>query len=53
MSDRQLETQNYREAMVDRKNHAMDDCKYFMNSGASLKTRKVTLPVLVKRFHNW
>lgn len=35
MSDRQLETQNYREALVDRHNHSLDDCKYFMNSGAA------------------
>lgn len=32
MSDKQLETQNYRESLVDRHNHSLDDCKYFMNS---------------------
>ncbi len=53
LSDRQLETQNYRESMVDKNNHALDDCKYFMNSKPSLKNRKITLPVLVKRFANW
>ena len=53
MSDKQLETQNYREAMVDKHNHALDDCKYFMNSAPNVKARKLTLPVLVKRFHNW
>jgi hypothetical protein len=31
MTERQLETQNYREAVLDKNNHAMDDCKYFMN----------------------
>lgn len=31
MTEKQLETQNYREAIVDKHNHAMDDCKYFMN----------------------
>lgn len=48
MSDRQLETQNYREALVDRKNHALDDCKYFMNSGlTNFKPRILKLPSLV------
>jgi len=48
MSDRQLETQNYREALIDRKNHALDDCKYFMNSGAAKsKPRTLKLPSLV------
>ncbi|MDE1766558.1 MAG: hypothetical protein KGI27_09870 [Thaumarchaeota archaeon] len=32
MTHRQLETQNYKETMVNKHNHAMDDCKYFMNS---------------------
>jgi hypothetical protein len=32
MTERQLESSNFREAMVDKNNHAMDDCKYFMNS---------------------
>lgn len=44
MSDRQLETQNYREALIDKHNHALDDCKYFMNSGAS-STRRTPLRI--------
>ena len=48
MSDRQLETQNYREALIDRHNHSLDDCKYFMNSGAAArKSRPLRLPPLV------
>jgi hypothetical protein len=47
MSERQLETQNYREAMVDRHNHSLDDCKYFINSVNGLKSRKVSLPNLI------
>ena len=39
MTDRQLETQNYREAMVDKHNHAMDATKYFMNAGARPVTK--------------
>ena len=50
MSERQLETQNYREALVDKQNHALDDCKYFMNSSPSLKTRKIQLPNLAAKF---
>jgi hypothetical protein len=50
MTDRQLETQNYREQLVDRKNHALDDCKYFMNSQPSFRSTKVTLPNLVKSY---
>lgn len=53
MSERQLETQNYRESLVDKNNHALDDCKYFMNSATSVISRKIKLPVLVKRYHNW
>ena len=44
MSDRQLEGQNYKEKLVDKHNHALDDCKYFMNSRPSLKTKRTTLP---------
>jgi hypothetical protein len=32
MTDRQLQTQNYNEKMLNKHNHALDDCKYFMNS---------------------
>lgn len=48
MSDRQLETTNYREALVDRNNHALDDCKYFMNSPAvRAPARPLRLPSMV------
>lgn len=50
MSERQLETQNFNEQMVDKFNHALDDCKYFMNSSPSLRTRKVVLPNLAGKF---
>lgn len=39
MTDRQLETQNYRETMVDKHNHAMDATKYFMNIGVGKQTK--------------
>lgn len=35
MTDRQLETQNYKETMVDKHNHALDATKYFMNVGVA------------------
>ena len=48
MTDRQLETQNYREALVDRHNHSLDDCKYFMNSGAArTRSKPLKMPSLV------
>lgn len=50
MSERQLETQNYRETLVDKFNHALDDCKYFMNSAPSVRTRKIRLPNLAEKF---
>lgn len=50
MTERQLETQNFREQLVDKANHAMDDCKYFMNSSPSIRTRKITLPNLAAQF---
>ena len=50
MSERQLETQNFREAMVDKKNHGLDACKYVMNSSLPLKPRKVTLPNTAAKF---
>lgn len=53
MSDRQLETQNYREAMVDRHNHSLDDCKYFMNSLPQGGNRKVKLPSMVSNYSPW
>ncbi len=53
MSDRQLETQNYKETLVDKRNHAMDDLKYFLNSHPTLKPRAKALPSLVKSFSPW
>jgi hypothetical protein len=53
MTERQLETQNYREQLVDRKNHSLDDCKYFMNSQPSFRNTKIKLPNLVKSYANW
>lgn len=53
MSDRQLETQDYREAMIDKHNHALDDCKYFVNSNPNIKSRKIKLPTLIGGFSSW
>jgi hypothetical protein len=50
MSERQLETQNYKEAMVDKNNHAMDDLKYFMNSSPNERTRPLKLPNLASSY---
>jgi hypothetical protein len=50
MTERQLETQNYRETLVDKHNHAMDDCKYFMNSDAAPVVRNVKLPNLLSAY---
>lgn len=51
MSDKQLETQNYKEALVDRRNHSLDDCKYFMNSGVTrARSRPLTVPSLVAAY---
>ncbi len=51
MSDKQLEVQNYRESLVDRHNHTLDDCKYFMNSTAQKSSpRKLTIPPLVASY---
>lgn len=48
MTDRQLETQNYIEQLVDKRNHSLDDCKYFMNSTAQRSSpRPIRLPSLV------
>jgi hypothetical protein len=50
MSERQLETSNFREAMVDKKNHALDACKYVMNSSLPLKPRNIVLPNTAAKF---
>lgn len=44
MSERQLETQNYRESLVDKFNHAMDDLKYFLNSAPNERIRPLKIP---------
>lgn len=36
MSNKQLETADYREQLVDKRNHALDACKYFMNTNPSV-----------------
>lgn len=53
MSERQLETQDYKEALVDRHNHSLDDCKYFMNNNPSLKQRKIKLPSMIESYSPW
>ena len=53
MSERQLETTNFREQMVDKHNHSLDDCKYALNNCLSLKPRKMTLPKLVNSYSPW
>jgi len=39
MSDKQKASKNWRETLADHNNHAMDDCKYYMNS--SPKTPRI------------
>jgi hypothetical protein len=52
MSEKQLQAQNYREEIISRNNHAMDDCKYFFNSQPTYSptTRRWVMPNLVKHF---
>jgi len=50
MSDRQLQSANYAEAMVDKNNHALDDCKYFMNSKAKPVNRKLRIPNMIQGY---
>lgn len=50
MTEKQLETQNYKEALVDKHNHAMDDLKYFMNANPSEVKRFVKIPSLVDTY---
>jgi hypothetical protein len=49
MSDRMLLSQNYREAIADHDNHALDDCKYFMNSRPKIAKRGIKLPEMWRR----
>ncbi len=54
MTERQLETQNYKEALVDKQNHTLDDCKYFMNSGAaSTRPRPAKSPTPLVAAYGW
>jgi hypothetical protein len=53
MSERQLETSDYREALTQKHNHALDDCKYFMNSMPNFKSRKIKLPNLAEQYGFW
>lgn len=51
-ADRGLQTQNYREAVADKNNHSLDDCKYFMNSRPKF-TKKFSQPVdFIKHWKN-
>lgn len=38
-SERQLQTQVYKEQIADKDNHSLDDCKYFMNSRPAAQAR--------------
>lgn len=54
VSDRQLETTNFREVLIDHHNHALDATKYFMNSGSiALPSRNIKLPSLVDKYSPW
>jgi hypothetical protein len=53
MTDRQLETQNFKEQLVDRHNHSLDDCKYFINSSPSVRSRRIVMPNLIENFSSW
>ncbi len=54
MSDRQLESQNYREALIDKHNHALDACKYFMNSGAArVRPRSTKTSISLVAAYGW
>jgi len=37
MSDTQLRTNNFKEQLVDKNNHALDECKYVLNTGIRLR----------------
>lgn len=53
MTERQLETQNFREGMVDKRNHALDDCKYFMNSSPNANVRFTFKPPKLAASYGW
>ena len=49
-TDRQLQTANYYESMVDKNNHALDDCKYFINSNVIPTKRKLRIPSMLEGY---
>ena len=50
MTDRQLETTNYNEHLRDKRNHAMDATKYFMNGTTRAAPTNVKVPNLVAAY---
>lgn len=52
MSDKLMQTKNYHESIVDKNNHAMDDCKYFMLSRPRLQQTSIKLPTMANRWKN-
>lgn len=52
ITDRQLETQDYNEGLVDKHNHSLDDCKYFMNSAMATRgpVRPLKIPSLATSY---
>jgi hypothetical protein len=50
MSEKQLHSQNYKEAINDHNNHSLDDCKYFMNSRPKYQQTRWKSPTMVKRW---
>lgn len=48
MSEKQLLSRSYKETMLDKDNHSLDDMKYFFNSQPTYKQRTITLPNLAK-----
>jgi hypothetical protein len=52
MSERMALTHNYKEQVVDRDNHSLDDCKYFMLMGVAQQRKDLKLPIMVRRWMN-
>jgi hypothetical protein len=48
MSEKQLLSKSYNEAIEDKDNHSLDDLKYFLNSQPVYKPRSFTMPDLSK-----
>lgn len=49
-SERQLMSANFREAMQDKNNHAMDACKYFFNTHPQLERKKFKNPIMYTKW---